>query len=192
MCRNIILHTYTSLSSKLSEIMLVNTISKTCFNSNTSNNSFHSKCPCIRKMQTKWQVSIVQGANCYCFIVWQSTSVRSVQSTHIQEYTMSLIPDCVYIVFNRSQRSYTCRNVQMQTFSNRWFPRRPKFWQFSITQNYINLITAKSPATVSWLEINFNTKQGITSTALKERYLAELHRSNTKHEQPSSYISTVQ
>lgn len=84
--------------------MLVNTISKKSFNSNTSNNSFHSKCSCIRKMQTKLQVSIVQGANCYCFIVWLSITMR--RSTHIKEYIKSLIPDCVYIVFNKSKRSY--------------------------------------------------------------------------------------
>jgi hypothetical protein len=92
---------------------------------------------------------------------------------------MSLIPNCVYSVFNKSQRSYISRNVPLQTLGNSWFPRRTKFWQFSITQKYINLITAKSPAAVSWWEINFNTKQSKISTALKERYLAELYRSNT-------------
>jgi PIN domain nuclease of toxin-antitoxin system len=74
----------------------------------------------------------------------------------------------------------------MQTLSNSWLPRKPKFWQFSITQKHINFITAKSLATVSWWEINVKDEQGKTSTTLKERYLAELYRSNTKHEQPSN------
>lgn len=67
----------------------------------------------------------------------------------------------------------------MQTLSNSWLPRKPKFWQFSITQKHINFITAKSLATVSWWEINVKDEQGKTSTTLKERYLAELYRSNT-------------